>query len=131
MRPPPEGAVQVEPAAGLLARGSTPSLGLPGAECSSGLTEGCSPLTVAGAAAESGKIPHRVPFYVPRNAGTDDGATITGFAAAASGWRDITLTRGGPAPLVAPSTVSHDESEQGTRYGFLVQFRGCPRNCKR
>jgi hypothetical protein len=33
--------------------------------------EGHSPLTVAGAAAEL-ENPHRVPFCVPRNAGTDD-----------------------------------------------------------
>jgi len=50
-----------------------------------------------------GKIPHRVPFYVPRNAGTDDGATIARFSPAASGaWAGVAfsaLTKVGASPF--------------------------------
>jgi hypothetical protein len=71
MRPPPEDAVAVDfvgrsPGSRVIA-----CLGLPGVPWLQWHVEEGSPLTVAGAAAASGKSPHRVPFCVPRGAGTD------------------------------------------------------------
>src|SRR5581483_1019288 len=64
-RPPPEGVAQVTSPAGLLARGSSPTLGLPGVFRRQWPTEGGSPPTVAGAAAAQGATLSRVPFFRP------------------------------------------------------------------
>ena len=119
------------PPAGLLARGSLPALGLPGAQRSSGRWKGCSPLTVAGAAAELGSSPHRVPFCVPHHAGTDDGGTIAAlprFARAPARERIDKAAR--PAVKCPGSTVSRMRGT-GNAVRGLPQIRGCPRNCKR
>ena len=94
--------------------------------------EGCSPLTVAGAAAESGKSLTAFPFS---SHGMREPTTghYSGVRRAASGpWRRFArgIDKGAPRPLKCLIDGRSDESKQGTRYGFRPIPRP-PRNCKR
>ena len=60
-------------------------------------------------------FPHRVPFYVPPHAGTDDDDYSHSTVSRKRAAKGAALTKGLMASLVAGSTVSQDESEQGTR----------------
>jgi hypothetical protein len=84
MRPPPEGAAKVD--AGGRSPGSrvNASLRPSRSEKLQWQVEGRSPLTVAGAAAESGETLTAFPFLVPPHAGTVDGRTIAASARFAS-----------------------------------------------
>ena len=107
MRPPPEGAAKVD--AGGRSPGSrvNASLRPSRSERLQWQVEGRSPLTVAGAAAELGRNPHRVPFYVPHHAGTDDAEDYSRLPALRKGADRRCIDKGGAARLKClASTVS-------------------------
>jgi hypothetical protein len=84
----PRARFKVVPAAGLLARGSTHPLGLPETQRVPVAGGGVLAAYSCGGSRGIGETPHRVPFYVPHHAGTDDGRTIAGSRATATALED-------------------------------------------
>jgi hypothetical protein len=115
------------PPAGLLARGSKPPFGLPGADWLQWQVEGRSPLTVAGAAAELGQTRTAFPFSVPHHAGTDDGRTIAAAPPRASGPWSQRIDKRATRPVKCPHIGGlSKESQQGTRYGSRPKSAAAP-----
>ena len=142
--PPPEGTVHGSDRRQVSwLRVSAHPLDLPGDLHSSGDTEECPPLTVAGAAAGSGSSLTAFPSCVPPHAGAVGGSTIalayriararTISPGPVARWASKPLSRIDKCPAKGLMCLIDGRSfranrERGTEH---VQIRGCPRNCKR
>ena len=127
MRPPPEGAAKVD--AGGRSPGSrvNASLRPSRSERLQWQVEGRSPLTVAGAAAELGVSPHRVPFCVPPHAGTVDAEDYSRLPALRKGGGDDTLTKAA-LPALSASHIDglSDERNRERGKGDLPKSAAAP-----